>query len=82
MSAQVSNAGFEAAMSILSHVYFAPILGKLIRARVPDLLNGGAVQAAELAKPSRSSSTFHCQGDAGPIGVRRVPRSGAVHVRQ
>jgi hypothetical protein len=36
-------------MSILSHVYFAPILGRLIRARVPDLLDGAAVQAAELA---------------------------------
>src|SRR5580765_5957309 len=36
-------------MSVLSHTYFAPILGRLIRARVPDLLDGGAVQGAELA---------------------------------
>jgi len=36
-------------MSILSHVYFAPILGRLIRARVPDLLDGGAVHSAALA---------------------------------
>jgi hypothetical protein len=37
-------------MSVLSHVYFAPILGTLIRARVPDLLDGEAVDSAELAK--------------------------------
>jgi hypothetical protein len=49
MSAPMSNSGFQAAMSILSHVYFAPILGRLIRARVPDLLDGGAVHSAELA---------------------------------
>lgn len=36
-------------MSILSHVYFAPLLGRLIRARVPDLLDGGAVHSAKLA---------------------------------
>src|ERR1700736_5257865 len=45
----MSNSGFQAAMSILSHVYFAPILGRLIRARVPDLLDGGAVHSAALA---------------------------------
>jgi len=45
----MSNSGFQAAMSILSHVYFAPILGRLIRAKVPDLLDGGAVHSAELA---------------------------------
>ena len=37
-------------MSILSHLYFAPILGRLIRANVPDLLDGGAVDSEELAK--------------------------------
>jgi hypothetical protein len=50
MAAPMSNSGFQAAMSILSHVYFAPILGRLIRARVPDLLDGGAIHSAELAK--------------------------------
>ncbi len=45
----MSNSGFQAAMSILSHVYFAPILGKLIRAKVPDLLDAGPVLSAELA---------------------------------
>ena len=50
MSAAISKTSFEAAMSILSHIYFAPILGRLIRARVPDLLDGGAVHSAELAR--------------------------------
>jgi hypothetical protein len=36
-------------MSMLSHVYFAPILGRLIRSRVPDLLESGQVNAVELA---------------------------------
>jgi len=49
VSAHMSNSGVQAAMSILSHVYFAPILGRLIRARVPDLLHGGAVHSAALA---------------------------------
>lgn len=49
MSAPMSNSGVQAAMSILSHVYFAPILGRLIRARVPDLLDSGAVHSAALA---------------------------------
>jgi hypothetical protein len=37
-------------MSMLSHMSFAPILGKLIRARVPDLLDAGPTQAADLAR--------------------------------
>jgi hypothetical protein len=36
-------------MSVLSHISLAPILGRLIRARVPDLLDGGALEGAELA---------------------------------
>jgi len=40
----------QTAMSILSHLYFAPILGTLIRANVPDLLDGGAGDSEELAK--------------------------------
>ena len=50
MSAPVSNSNFQAAMSILSHLYFAPILGRLIRAKVPDLLDGGPVHSGELAR--------------------------------
>jgi hypothetical protein len=49
MSAPISNSSFQIAMSIMSHVYFAPILGTLVRARVPDLLDRGAVHSAELA---------------------------------
>lgn len=50
MSATVPRSSFEAAMSILSHMSFAPLLGRLIRARVPDLLDGEPVHAAELAR--------------------------------
>src|SRR5215218_5723625 len=49
MSQPSSGSSIEAAMSILSHLYFAPILGKLIRARVPDLLDAGPVRSADLA---------------------------------
>lgn len=41
--------GFQTAMAVLSHSYFAPMLGRLIRARVPDLLDAGAVSGAEVA---------------------------------
>ena len=81
MSVPMSNSGFQAAMSILSHVYFAPILGRLIRARVPDLLDGEAVHG-RTGKPSGPSSTLHGQGAARADGVRSVPRGGAVHVRE
>lgn len=52
MSAPKPDSGVQTAMSILSHVYFAPILGRLIRARVPDLLEGGAVDGVTLANQS------------------------------
>ena len=45
-----STSSFQSAMSMLSHVYFAPILGTMIRANVPDLLDGGAGDSEELAK--------------------------------
>ena len=50
MAESIPNSGFQTAMSILSHLYFAPILGRLIRANVPDLLDGGAVDSEKLAK--------------------------------
>lgn len=50
MSPAVSKPGFQTAMSMLTHVLFSPILGKLIRARVPDLLDGGAAPGVELAR--------------------------------
>ena len=34
----------------IGSLYFAPILGRVIRARVPDLLDGGAVDSQRLAK--------------------------------
>ncbi len=52
MSGPKPDAGVQTAMSILSHVDFAPILGRLIRARVPDLLDDGAVHAVTLANQS------------------------------
>jgi hypothetical protein len=50
MSESIPNSGFQTAMSVLSHLYLSPILGRLIRANVPDLLDGGAVDSEELAK--------------------------------
>ena len=50
MSESIPNSGVQTAMSILSHLYFVPILGRLIRANVPDLLGGGAVDSEKLAK--------------------------------
>lgn len=61
----MSNSDFQTAMSVLSHLYLAPILGRLIRARVPDLLDGGAVQVAELA----SQAGLH------PLSTVRVMRA-------
>jgi len=49
VSASLEKSSVEAAISILHHVIFAPILGRLIRAGVPDLLEGGAIHAADLA---------------------------------
>ena len=50
MSTPAAIGAFQAALSILSNVSFAPLLGRLIRAKVPDLLHGGRVPSAELAK--------------------------------
>ena len=48
MSVTVSTSDVQTAMSMLSHLYFAPILGRLIRAGVPDLLDAGPVHSGEL----------------------------------
>lgn len=50
MSQPGLRSSVDAAMSMLSHMYFAPILGTLIRARVPDLLDAGPTKAADLAR--------------------------------
>ena len=52
-------------MSILSHLCFAPIIGRLIRARVPDLLDSGAVHATALAN----------QAGLHPLSTVRVLRA-------
>ena len=49
MPESVSAPGFNTAMKIFAHVYFAPIVRRLIEAKVPDLLAGGAVDSATLA---------------------------------
>jgi hypothetical protein len=40
---------FDAAMAILSHVYFGPLVRKLVHSGVPDLLDDGPAPAADLA---------------------------------
>jgi hypothetical protein len=49
MSESIPSSGFQTAMSLVSHLYFAPILGRLIRANVPDLLDGEAVDSEKPA---------------------------------
>ena len=65
MSESISNSGFQNAMSVLSYLYLAPILGRLIRAKVPDLLDGGAVDSEKLAG----------QADLHPLSTVRVLRA-------
>src|SRR5205807_3334708 len=79
MPAPVSNSGFQAAMSILSHLYFAPILGRLIRARVPDLVADGAVPSAELAHQAglHPLSTVRAMRALTAFGVFREVAPGA-----
>jgi hypothetical protein len=50
MSMIAPDTGFQTAMAVLSHSYFAPMLGRLIRARVPDLLDDGGVSGEEVAR--------------------------------
>jgi hypothetical protein len=38
-------AAFDAAMAVLSHVYFGPVIRKLIQSGVPDLLKDGPLTA-------------------------------------
>jgi len=48
MSAPASN--FQAAMSLMNHTYFNPIIGALVRHGVPDHLDEGPLAAPELAQ--------------------------------
>ena len=43
------NASFLAALSLLQHVYFSPVLNTLVRGNVPDYLEKGPLDASELA---------------------------------
>jgi hypothetical protein len=73
MSASIPNSGFQTAMSILSHVYFAPILGRLIRANVPDLLDAGVADSEQLAKQAglHPLSTVRALRALSALGVFR-----------
>jgi hypothetical protein len=50
MAAPSPFSDFQAAMALLNHIYFNPILGALIRHNVPDHLDNGPLPASELAR--------------------------------
>lgn len=50
MAAPASFSDFQAAMTLLNHIYFNPILGALIRHGVPDHLDTGSLPASDLAR--------------------------------
>ena len=50
MSAAASLANFQAALSLLNHSYFDPIIGALVRHGVPDHLDHCPLAAADLAQ--------------------------------
>jgi len=50
MSAPASVASFQAAMSLMNHTHFNPIIGALIRHGVPDHLDDGPLAASDLAQ--------------------------------
>jgi hypothetical protein len=52
MSATTSFADFQAAISLLNHFYFNPIIGALVRHDVADHLERGPLSAADLAHRS------------------------------
>jgi len=52
MSATTSFADLQAAMSLLNHVYFNPIIAALVRHEVADHLEPDPLSAADLARRS------------------------------
>ena len=52
MSATTSFADFQAALSLLNHVHFNPIIGALVRHDVADHLEPGPLAAEDLAHRS------------------------------
>lgn len=41
---------FQAAMSLVNHIYFNPVMGALVRHGVPDHLDNGPLSASDLAQ--------------------------------
>ena len=50
MAGPSSFSGFNAAMSLMHHVYFNPVIGALVRCGVPDHLDKGPLPASDLAQ--------------------------------
>jgi hypothetical protein len=50
MSAPTPFSSFNAALALMHHTYFSPILGTLVQCGVPDHLDKGPLKAAELAE--------------------------------
>ena len=50
MAAPSSFSEFQAALSLMSHIYFNPIMGALVRHGVPDHLANGPLPASDLAQ--------------------------------
>jgi len=50
MSAPASLSDFQAALSLLNHAYFNPVIGALVRHGVPDHLDHGPLAASDLAQ--------------------------------
>jgi hypothetical protein len=49
MAGAASFSNFNAAMSLMNHVYFNPVIGALVRHGVPDHLDKGPLPASDLA---------------------------------
>src|SRR5215470_16939165 len=50
MAAASPFANFQATLSLMTHLYFNPVIGALVRNDVPDHLDKGPLPASELAK--------------------------------
>lgn len=61
----MTGSGFDTVMAILSHVYFGPLVRKLVQSGVPDLLDAGPAAAADLA----------VQAGLHPLSLERVLRA-------
>ena len=50
MGTPSSFSNFQAAMSMMNHLYFNPVIGALVRHGVPDHLDNGPLSASNLAQ--------------------------------